>query len=48
LAGAAYRSNRVLGMYVPDASETGNTLVLYPGRFLAKHFIRLTEKLNLS
>ena len=47
LAGAAYRSNRVLGMYVPDASETGNNLVLYPGRFLAKHFIRLTEKLNL-
>ena len=48
LAGAAYHSERIPGMYVPDASETGNTLVLYPGRLLAKHFIRLTEKLNLS
>lgn len=47
LAGAAYHSERILGLYVPDASETGNTLVLYPGRLLAKHFIRLTEKLNL-
>lgn len=39
LAGAAYRSERILGLYVPDASETGNTLVLYPGRLLARHFL---------
>jgi hypothetical protein len=47
LAGAAYHSAGIMGLYVPDASETGNTLVLYPGRLLAKHFIRLTEKLKL-
>ncbi len=47
LAGTAYESERILGLYVPDASETGNTLVIYPGRLLAKHFLRLTEKLNL-
>ena len=47
LAGAAYHSERILGLKVPDASETGNTLVLYSGRLLAKHFIRLTERLIL-
>ena len=45
LAGAAYSSKRILGIHVPDASETGNTLVLYPGKFMAKHLIRQTEKL---
>ncbi len=47
LAGSAYHSKRILGLYAPDASETGNTLVLYPGKILAKHFIRLSAKLNL-
>jgi len=47
LAGAAYSSMRILGLYVPDASETGNTLVLYPGKFMAIHFVRQTEKINL-
>ncbi len=47
LAGAAYNSNRILGMHVPDASETGNTLVLYPGKILEKHFIRVTGKQDL-
>lgn len=47
LAATVYHSERILGLYAPDASETGNTLVLYPGKLLAIHFIRLTGKLNL-
>lgn len=47
LAGTVYHSKKILGLYVPDASETGNTLVLYPGKLLTKHFIRLTGKINL-
>jgi len=48
LAKAAYHSARVLGLWVPDASESGNTLVLYPGRLLARHFIRFRDRAVLS
>ncbi|MHB8482418.1 MAG: hypothetical protein ACYDBV_06755 [Nitrospiria bacterium] len=48
LARAAYQSGRILGLHVPDASETGNTLVLYPGRILSKQIVRVREKVLLK
>lgn len=48
LAKAAYHSGRILGLHVPDASETGNTLVLYPGRILSRQIVRIREKVLLK
>ncbi|MFI5304882.1 MAG: RES domain-containing protein [Nitrospiria bacterium] len=48
LAKTAYNSGRILGLYVPDASETGNTLVLYPGRILSRQIVRIREKVLLK
>ena len=44
IAVAAYHAGRIRGLLVPDATETGNTLVLYPARLLAKEHIRLKEQ----
>jgi RES domain-containing protein len=47
IATSAYHSNRIRGLLVPDATETGNTLVLYPARLLARDFIRVKDKTSI-
>lgn len=47
LALAAYHGDRIRGLHVPDATETGNTLVLYPACLLARDFIRTGEQVAL-
>lgn len=44
LAHAAYLSGRIKGLLVPDATATGNTLVLYPARVLVGDSIRLKNR----
>ena len=48
LSTAVYNEGRVCGLFVPDATRTGNTLVLYPARLLSKDYLRLksTQMLN--
>ena len=47
IAMAAYHSGHICGLLTPDATETGNSLVLYPARLLARDFIRLRDRVAL-
>ena len=47
LAAAAYHAGRIRGLLVPDATETGHSLVLYPARLLARDFIRVKDQVVL-
>ena len=44
IATAAYHSGHICGLLTPDATETGNALVLYPARLLARDFIRVKDQ----
>lgn len=45
IAMAAYNSKRVRGLYAPDATETGDSLVLYPALLLASNLVSYKERI---
>ncbi len=47
VAMAAYQSGRTNGLSVPDVTETGNTLALYPARILTRDCVRYKERITL-